>query len=317
MREPRSALFPIAALAVATLLFAACKGGGGSGETPTAVETEEPQAETTPTAERQAESVQVDQSYWHLGFKVTLSEARLTEGDFGRLAVEIDALFENLSNSGNRAASTLTLRSGGQDYANQTFSHDAPFVDGGASAEGTIGIEVDEQFSFDDAVLVVGRPPDHQAMVPLTPGASELVSLEPVEIAVSGSATAGAVTVTLTGVEVKANLPEVHSVLEVGHLLLSVFFSASPETGIQVGQGVLLPENVALKLPDGTVLAVRDDGFSGISEALQGREGTTITDLSGRFEVPEPVAGEYAFIIKGKYGPDGAQVEAEAPFTIE
>jgi hypothetical protein len=29
-----------------------------------------------------------------------------------------------------------------------------------------------------------------------------------------------------------------------------------------------------------------------------------------------PVAGEYAIIIKGKYGPGGAQVEAEAPFTV-
>ena len=30
--------------------------------------------------------------------------------------------------------------------------------------------------------------------------------------------------------------------------------------------------------------------------------------LSERFDVPSPAAGEYAFIIKGKYGPGGVQV---------
>jgi hypothetical protein len=154
-------------------------------------------------------------------------------------------------------------------------------------------------------------------MVPLTPGAGELVSLEPVQIAASGSATAGAVTVTLTGAELDANLHEKHSVLEAGEVTLTVFFSAMPEAGIQLGQGTLVSENVALKLPDGTSVAVRDDGVSGVNELLQGKEGTTIPDLSVRFDVPEPPEGEYAFIIKGKYGPSGAQVQAEAPFTVE
>ncbi len=89
-----------------------------------------------------------------------------------------------------------------------------------------------------------------------------------------------------------------------------------PLAGIQIGQGVLQSGNVALKLPDGTSVAVRSDGISGVNELLQGKEGTTITGLSVRFDVPSPAAGEYALIIKGKYGPDGAQVEAEALFTV-
>ena len=153
--------------------------------------------------------------------------------------------------------------------------------------------------------------------MPLTPGAGELVTLEPQQVAASGSATAGAVTVTLTGVEVRADLQEKHSEEEAGKLALTVSFSASPAAGIQVGQGVLQDPNVALKLPDGTSVAVRSDGTSGVNEILQGKEGTTITDLSVRFEVPSPAAGEYALIIKGKYGPSGAQVQAEAPFTVE
>ncbi len=307
-------VFGLAALALAAMLLAACNSGGG--ETPTVVETEELQGEATPTPTAREESVQVDESYWHAGFKVTLGEARLTAGDSGILGMEIDVVFENLSDADATPNSTLVLQSGGQNYTEPTLDQEIPQVPGGLTSNGLITFQVDEAFSFDDAVLVVGLPSNNQAMVPLTPGAGELVSLEPQEIAASGSATAGALTVTLTGVEVRADLPENHDEEEEGKLALTVFFSAMPVAGIQIGQGVLQSQNVALKLPDGTSVAVRSDGISGVNELLQGKEGTTITDLSVRFDVPSPAAGEYAFIIKGKYGPGGAQVEAEVSFNV-
>ena len=304
-------VFSLTALALAALLLAACGSSGGGGETPTVVETEELEDEATPTPTAEEESVQVDESYWHAGFKVTLGEARLTAG-----GLEIDAVFENLSDADATPDSNLVLQSGGQNYTEPTLDQEIPQVPGGLSTNGLITFQVDEAFSFDDAVLVVGLPSNNQAMVPLTPGAGELVSLEPLAIAASGSATAGALTVTLTGVEVRADLPENHDEEEEGKLALTVFFSAMPVAGIQIGQGVLQSQNVALKLPDGTSVAVRSDGISGVNELLQGKEGTTISGLSVRFDVPSPAAGEYAFIIKGKYGPGGAQVEAEVPFTV-
>ncbi len=247
---------------------------------------------------------------------MTLGEARLTADDLGILGIEIDVVIENLSDADATPNSTLVLQSGGQNYTEPTLDQEIPQVPGGLTSNGLITFQVDGAFSFDDAVLVVGLPSNNQAMVPLTPGAGELVSLEPQEIAASGSATAGALTVTLTGVEVRADLPENHDEEEEGKLALTVFFSAMPAAGIQIGQGVLQSQNVALKLPDGTSVAVRSDGISGVNELLQGKEGTTITDLSTRFDVPSPAAGEYAFIIKGAYGPGGAQVEAEVPFTV-
>ncbi len=304
-------VFSLTALALAALLLAACGSSGGGGETPTVVETEELEDEATPTPTAEEESVEVDESYWHAGFKVTLGEARLTAG-----GLEIDAVFENLSDADATPDSNLVLQSGGQNYTEPTLDQEIPQVPGGLSTNGLITFQVDEAFSFDDAVLVVGLPSNNQAIVPLTPGAGELVSLEPQVIAASGSATAGALTVTLTGVEVRADLPEKHDEEEEGKLALTVFFSAMPAAGIQIGQGVLQNGNVALKLPDGTSVAVRSDGISGVNELLQGKEGTTITDLSVRFDVPSPAAGEYALIIKGKYGPGGAQVEAEVLFTV-
>ena len=317
MRNPRYGLIGgwLLALLLAALLLAAC-----GGDKKTAEPTEEPTdvvVETPTEAAGDEDTVQVDQSYWHAGFKVTLGEATLTEGDFGTFAVAIEAVFENLSDEDATPDSTLVLQSGGQNYAEETLEQEIPQVPGGLSSNGLITFQVDEEFSFDDAVLVVGLPSNNQAMVPLTSGAGELVALEPQEVAASGAATAGALTVTLTGAEVRADLPEKHSEEEAGKLALTVFFSAMPAAGIQIGQGVLQDPNVALKLPDGTSVAVRSDGISGVNELLQGKEGTTISDLSVRFDVPSPAAGEYAFIVKGAYGPSGAQVQAEAPFTVE
>jgi hypothetical protein len=144
----------------------------------------------------------------------------------------------------------------------------------------------------------------------------EEVTLEPVELAITGSATAGAVTLNVTSVEVRTDLPERHSITEAGKTTIIVHFSATVGTGIPIGEGVLQSQNVALKLPDGTAVAVRSDGVSGVNELLQGKEGTTIPDLSVRFEVPLPADGNYAFVVRGPYVPDRTQVEGEFAFVV-
>jgi hypothetical protein len=105
--------------------------------------------------------------------------------------------------------------------------------------------------------------------------------------------------------------------MEEGKLALTVYFSVTPAAGIQIGQGVFQSPNVALELPDGTSVAVIDDGVSGVNELLQGREGTTISDLQVRFPIDAPAEGTYKFIVRGAYGPGGAQVEGELAFVVE
>jgi len=78
-----------------------------------------------------------------------------------------------------------------------------------------------------------------------------------------------------------------------------------------------LEEAIAQFVPDGASVAVRSDGRSGVNELLQGKEGTTISDLSVRFEVDEPAEGDYAFVVDGNYGPSREHVEGEAPFAIK
>lgn len=289
------------------LIAAACSGGGGdAGPTATA------EAAATPTtAAAVRDTVQVGRSYWHAGFKVTLGEATLENS-----VVTIEATFENLGNRDARPNSRLALTSGGESYTASSLIQDIPQVPAGLSSSGTLAFDVDEAFSFDDAVLTVGNPDNNQATVPLGPDGGDAVSLEPQEIAVTASATAGAVTVNVTGAELRADLPDQHDEMAAGKLSLTIFFSIDVGSGIQLGQGVFQSPNVALTLPDGTSVAVPSDGASGVNELLQGKEGTTISDLSVRFEVDDPAAGTYVFLVRGAYGPGGADVEGSAEFEV-
>ena len=122
--------------------------------------------------------------------------------------------------------------------------------------------------------------------------------------------------VTITGVEVRADLPDWSDEVEEGHLAMIVSFEVAVGAGIAIGEGVFQSQNVALVLPDGTAVAVRSDGRSGVNELIQGKEGTTVRDLSVRFIIDAPPEGEYTFLVRGPYGPDREMVEGEITFVV-
>ncbi|HEY8172194.1 MAG TPA: hypothetical protein VIH21_03835 [Dehalococcoidia bacterium] len=294
------------------LVPVAC-GGGDSKKAARDEPTQSAAASPTSRAASVAlETVTINKSFWHAGWKVTLDEASAADAE-----VAIDATFENLGDDTSTFDSQLVLTADGENYTESTFDQDLPQVPGNLKGKGKITFQVDDTFSFDDAALIVGNPKNNQAIVPIGASATEkLVTLEPVILPITGSATAGAVTLNVTGVEVRADMPEKHSITEKGKKLIIVKFSATVGSGIPIGEGVLQDPNVALKLPDGTAVAVRSDGVSGVNELLQGKEGTTISDLSVRFEVPDPVKGNYAFVVRGKYVADRSTAEGELPFTV-
>jgi hypothetical protein len=302
-------------LACAALVAAACGGGGGAPDatpTPEAAPTEE-----EPTAAPSTDSIAIDQTFWHAGWKVTLGDATLGLDERGVRTVTIDADFENLSNRTSTFDSQVVLTSGGNAFADTSTDQELPNVPAGLSNDGLFAIEVDETFTLDDATLVVGNPDNNQAVVPIGPGSpDELVTLEPLQIAAAGSAAAGPVAFALTGVEVRADLPDWLDEVEEGRLALIVSFEVTVGTGIPIGEGVLQDQNVALLLPDGSAVAVRSDGRSGVNELLQGKEGTTIRGLSVRFIVEQPVEGQYAFLVRGPYGPGREMVEGEVAFDV-
>lgn len=297
-------------------LLAACGGGDDEGDEATATSAlPEETPEDEETADADVETIDVDQTFWHAGWKVTLGEATLTT-DGANSTVTIDAEIENLGATEATFDSQLVLMAGGENYTTSDFDQELPNVPGELMGNGVFAFDVDEEFAFDDATLVVGNPTNNQAIVPIGPDGDDLVDLAPVVMPVTGSATAGAVTLNVEEVEVRADLPNIHSEVEKGKQLMIVRFSADVATGIPIGEGVLQSPNVILKLPDGTAVAVRSDGTSGVNELLQGKEGTTISDLSVRFEVPDPVEGEYAFVVRGRYSSAPEPVEGELVFVV-
>ena len=306
----------VAGLLSAAVVFGAACGGGGDDAIEATATVEPVATEAEPTLAL-ADSITIGDDIWHAGWKVTLGEARLGQDERGSRTVTIDAIFENLSNQTSTFNSRIVLTSGGNSFGDTTIEQDLPNVPAGLTNDGLFAIQVDNTFSLDDATLTVGNPDNNQAIVPIGPESpDEFMSLEPLQIAATGSAAAGPLSFTITGAELRADLPDWRQEVEEGQLAMIVFFEVTVSEGIPIGEGVFQSQNVALRLPDGTAVAVRSDGRSGVNELLQGKEGTTIKDLSVRFIVDEPAAGQYAFIVRGPYGPDRAMVEGEVTFEV-
>ena len=271
----------------------------------------------TETPAAAGDTVTIGESFWHAGWKVTLDEAAFAPGDF-RGTVTMDAVFENLGADTATFDSQTVLTAGGENFVGERLGEGLPEVPGGLTGNGELIFDVPNEFAFDDAVLIIGNADNNQAFIPIGEDATQaLVTLEPQAVAVSGPIVAGALTINVEGAEVRADLPDTHGEIEEGKHVDHV-----PVLGItraRVSRSVRAScsrDAFALKLPDGTAVAVRSDGRSGVNELLQGKEGTTIPDLSVRFEIPLPASGAYVLVVRGNYGPGGTVVEGELPFTI-
>jgi hypothetical protein len=321
------ALVTTVVLSVLSIALVACGGGGEEKATETpAKATATTAAQTTPTETGVAASptvpppvtVEVNKSFWHAGWKVTLGEATFaTTTDFsGSLegSVSIEATFENLGDDIAAFRSQLVLVAGGQNYTEPTSDQEIPEVPGKLSQTGKITFAVDPEFGFDDAVLIVGRSENNQAHVPLGPRGGEFVSLEPKELQISGKLTTPAAAMTVSGGELRADIPEDYDEAESGHLALFIRWSVIGAEGVRCRESIF-PENLALKLPDGT--AVGAELFDAVIDIITDA-GVTFEQTT-HFLVKDPPQGSYALVLRGYYSGEcqGAPaVEAEMPFQI-
>ena len=304
-------LLPALAIAGALAIsVAACGGSAAATQAPAASEAAasiavesiapEPSAETT--------TVQVDQAISFAGFKVALgaATAEITEGRGGTVAIE--AAFENTGSEDARFDGTLNLSSAGEN-ATEAFDMDIPSVPGGLSGKGMLTFDVEDSFTFDDAVLTIGLPANQQAIVPLTATAGTAVTLEPVAVDATGEGTADTLKLELLGGEYRADQPWNHGQMKKGSFVLTLNYDASFLSDF-AGGFAFTGENVALKLPDGTTVGTIQDGDSQSIELI-GPE-STVKDLFSRFEIEDPAAGEYALLVRSF---DDAM--DEIPFTIK
>jgi hypothetical protein len=175
-------------------------------------------------------TVDVGGEAWFAGFHVTFGKATSTIEPNGRGTLTLEATFENTGDESARLDATLTLVSA-DETARDGFEMDIPRVPGGQTAKGTFAFDVDESFSFDDAVLTLGQPTNQQAIVPLSAKAGMAVSQKPVELNLSGSGKAGSLKLALNGGEIRADSPWKHGQQKKGSLILTVRYDASFESG--------------------------------------------------------------------------------------
>lgn len=285
----------IALTMAAGMMLAACGGGGEPAGTPSPTEAAPTETAQTETPTESAvpgtpQTATVDQAFWFGGFEVSLGTATYTpEGDTGG-SVVIDAMLENLASNTYTFDGTVVLTSAGTSYE-PSFESEIPSVPAGGTGDGVVVFSVEPSFTFDDATLTVGTVEVQQAFVPIG-GPSELVTLEPVTLSVSGKTSAGELALELSGGELRADVPETHRQSEAGHLALTLFIDVTYKGDFPGGFPFAFANNLALKLPDGTTVAADD----GPIELLSPR--TTLPDQFVRFTVDSPPEGRYALLLR-------------------
>ncbi len=232
----------------------------------------------------------VNQDFWHSGFHITILDGEpftreTLDGRINRY-VSINATFENLGPNETFFSPEISLVQDGI-AAIPAGDTDIPFVPSGLASSGVLAYIVEENFDVDSAQLIVGSNDVNQAIVPLSPQAGDLVSLEPADILISGSISMELIDLSFNSGEIRADVPDLHSQIEAGSRGLTLSFDA---TSRKSGTWNILPQDFALILPGGSAVGVVGSELT----SLPGSDvGVDTPDLSVRFLVDEMPAGDY------------------------
>lgn len=269
-------------------------------------------ASPSPSPTASPMTLDIDRSFWHSGFEVTLGRAVFTPTAAGGEVI-VDA---SLRNDGPKTASftgELALESAGVSVQAAASASDLPVVPGAATGTGTLAFEVGPEFDLSAAVLRVGDAGVVQSVIAFGDAVADIGN-EPVELAwKSASGRAGSVRVTLSEGVVRSDDPLTHRQLEPGHALVDLTFDVHRYGGAH-STTFIGTDNLRLRLPDGTTVAVRGDGISNPAALLA--PGATIHDLHVRFEVPAPAEGRYSLVVSS-LTPDPGHHTARIPFQVE
>ena len=275
-------------LVLATVTCVALSACGGGGDDDASTTSAAPVDDTTTsTARSEPDGVEIGATVWFAGFELTFGSATYEPA---RRTVTIETAFENTGASSANVDASFLLDSSGQSYELDRFGSERPSVPGGRTGSGSLAFTVVGPFSFDDAVLTVGSPAVQQASVPLG-SEGELVTLEPRSLEITGSATAGQLSVDVHGGELRADVPETHRQTEAGTLALTIDLDIT-NSGTGGGGYAFGPDNLALTRPDGATIA-EDDG----PIELLGHQ-VTLPDQQVRFVVEDPTEGTYVLLIR-------------------
>jgi hypothetical protein len=261
-------------------------------EAPSPSPTVAPTAEPTAAVTRYPLNVDV----WYAGLQLTFGQATATLDARGG-SVEIETTFKNPGPFSAALAAPILLTAGGDTYELRRGT-ELPEVPSGGTADLTLAFDILGRTSVDDAVIQIGVPANHQALVPLRPETRPLVSLEPLAVEATGSGVAGELTVALQSGILRWDLPDWGAELPLASEALTLTYNVT-YTGKFAGGFAFTGANVALQLPDGTLVEPRKDGRSQSIEALD--PGATVLATT-RFEIPAGTRGAFGLLVNDGSG---------------
>lgn len=285
-----------AGVMAASIALAACDETAPS-VAPTPTATPEPTPTTT--------VYQLGTTIWYEGLEIEIVGVTATLDERGGPVVVLLRL-DNPTSSDSSLDGDVSLLVG-TVRADPTRDSSIPEVPAQGSAAATLRYELQGVRSIGQAVLQFGAGPLHVARAPITPFAGVAVELEPIELALTGSATSGTLKVTLRSGQLRWDLPDWSQELEAGLQALTLTYDVT-YTGDFAGGFAFTGDNVALKLPDGTVVNPRRDGHSQSVELIGAKK--TKQGLFSRFEIPAGLTGEFRLLVRN------GTTEKAIPFTI-
>jgi len=284
-------------LAVLILGVAACDDAAPS-IAPTPSPTPEPTAKLT--------TYELGTTVWYEGLQIEVVSVTATLDQRGG-PVEVLLRMDNPTDQDSSLDGAVTLLVG-TVRAEPTRDSQIPEVPAQGSAAATLTYELQGIASIDLAMLEIGAGPLHVARVPMTPFGGTPVVFEPQELALTGSGASGTLKLTIHAGELRWDLPDWSQELDAGLQALTITYDAT-YSGDFSGGFAFTGDNVALKLPDGTVVEARRDGHSQSVELIGAKK--TKKGLSSRFEIPDGLTGQFSLLVR-----NGTNAQKAIPFTI-
>ena len=288
----------LAALAAVAGLVAGCLDQPVATPSPTPT----PQPEPTPTVT----TYELGATVWYEGLLVYVDRAVATLDERGG-PVEVIVRVQNEGLEDGELDGGIRLIVGGA-AVEPTRESRVPTVPAGSLIGAVMTYELQGVESVDDAVVQVGEEPQHVALVPLTDAGGEPVTFEPVPIEVGGNGAAGDLRIALRTGELRWDLPDWSQELPAGIRAFTLTYDAT-YTGTFAGGFAFTGENVALRMPNGSIIGARRDGHSQSVELIG--PGKTKKGLFSRFEIPIGLTGQFRLLVRN------GSSEKAIPFTIE
>jgi hypothetical protein len=280
----------IGSLAIAAIALAGCL----DAPAPTASATAAP---ATPEPTPVTTSYQPGATVWYEGLVIHVASAVATLDARGG-PVELRLVLENPNEDDGELDARVLLQAGGDASAPpvaMTRDSKIPTVPAHGSVAAVLTYELQGVASLEDAAVLIGEAPNHVARVPLTDAGGTPFALQPVSLTLSGRGDAGTLRMTLRSGVIRWDLPdwsqELSSDLEVITLTYDVGYTAGFSGGY-----AFTGANVALRLPDGTVVEARRDGHSQSVELIGAHQ--TRTGMLSRFEIPNGTTGKLTVLVR-------------------